>query len=326
MNIKKFILKKNTSKKIFTPGPSSLSEENILGLEPCFGRNDNSYKKIEKFVIKKIKNISGQKNVAYLQGSASLALEIAIHNFVYGKVLLVNTGVYSDRLFNMMKNFSKSRFNKKLKKIEKIDWRKISQVKKKYDWVISCVTETSIGLKIPISELYKLKKKTNSKLFLDATASIGLEKDHRLGNLMCFSSCKGLFGLTGASFICYNEKPKNKINSFYFDINSHLNHRMTGPYHIIGSLYYVLKKYDQFKHSVKVNKKKFLNKFGNLSPYPIKNQPLICTHITKKIFKKNSNTILYKPRSKLKGSIVCHLGEVHLKKKSKGNIINNIRV
>lgn len=324
MNIKGFIKNKNLAKKLFTPGPSSLSEENILGLEPCFGRNDNKYKKVEKFVISKIKKMSGQKNVAYLQGSASLALEIAVHNFVFGKVLLINTGVYSDRLLKMTKNFSK--LGNKIKRIDTVSWKDIFKVKQKYDWIISCVTETSMGFKIPIKDLYKVKNKTNSKLFLDATASIGLEKDHRLGDVISFSSCKGLFGLTGASFICFSKRPKNKIKSFYFDINSHLKHLMTGPYHIIGSLYHVLKKYDQFRFSVEVNKKKFLKKFGKFSPYSNKNQPLICTHIIKKVSKKNSNTILYKPRSKLKGSIVCHLGEVHLKKNSKGNIINNIRV
>ena len=324
MQIKNFISKNNSENKLFTPGPSSLSEENIFGLEPSFGRNDIKYKKVEKFVISKIKKLSGQKNIAFLQGSASLALEIAIHNFIYGKVLLINTGVYSDRLLKMLKHFKSSQ--KKKIKIETSDWKSISSIKKKYDWIISCVTETSMGFKIPINELHELKKKTSSKLFLDATASIGLEKDHKLGNVMCFSSCKGLFGLTGASFICYSENPKNSVKSFYFDINSHLNHLMTGPYHIIGSLYHVLKNYNQFKYSVEINKKKFLEKFGNLSPYLKKNQPLICTHITKKIFKKNSNTILYKPRSKLKGSIICHLGEVHLKKYSKGDILKNIKI
>ena len=36
------------------------------------------------------------------------------------------------------------------------------------------------------------------------------------------------------------------------------------------------------------------------------------------------NVILYISRSKIKGSVVSHLGEVHLKKNSKGKIINLI--
>ena len=49
---------------------------------------------------------------------------------------------------------------------------------------------------------------------LDATASIGLETNHNYADVIGYSSCKGLFGLTGAAFIAYNEPPQNEINSF----------------------------------------------------------------------------------------------------------------
>ena len=52
---------KKKDKILFTPGLSSLSYENIKGLEPCFGRNDKSYISAENFVLKKILKISGQK-------------------------------------------------------------------------------------------------------------------------------------------------------------------------------------------------------------------------------------------------------------------------
>ena len=42
---------------------------------------------------------------------------------------------------------------------------------------MGCPVETSVELKIPITKLNKLKK-CKAKLALDATASIGLEKDH----------------------------------------------------------------------------------------------------------------------------------------------------
>ena len=98
---KKFVTKVNKKKKIFTPGPASFLEENLALMGPCFGRGDKEYIKIEKNVLKNILSISGHKNIARLQGSASLALEIMISNFIYGKALIINTGVYSDRLFFM---------------------------------------------------------------------------------------------------------------------------------------------------------------------------------------------------------------------------------
>ena len=99
---------------------------------------------------------------------------------------------------------------------------------------------------------------------LDATASIGLENDHNLADVIGFSSCKGLFGLTGAAFIAYNGKPNNEVNSFYLDLNSHINKLMTGPYHAICSLYDVLNNHQIHRESVLINKNKFMHKFKNI--------------------------------------------------------------
>ena len=56
---------------------------------------------MENYVLNRLKNMTSHKNIARLQGSASFALEIMINNFVYGKVLIIKTGIYSDRLFAM---------------------------------------------------------------------------------------------------------------------------------------------------------------------------------------------------------------------------------
>ena len=99
---------------------------------------------------------------------------------------------------------------------------------------------------------------------------------------------------------------------------------MTGPYHIILSLKDILKNYNLFKKSILLNKKIFLKKFKNFLVYKNKNQPKICTYVDKVLKTKSKDVVLYKSRSKISGSVVSHLGEVHLKKKSKGKIINLI--
>ena len=106
-DLKKKINIYNKNKILFTPGPSSLSYENISEIKPCFGRGDDEYIKVEDRVLNKIKKISGHSKIVRLQGSASLAIEIMIYNFIYGKVLIVNTGVYSERLKDMA-SFAKS--------------------------------------------------------------------------------------------------------------------------------------------------------------------------------------------------------------------------
>ena len=318
----KFVQNQNSKKKLFTPGPASLLTENISSLEPCFGRGDKNYEKIEKEVLKKILNISGQKKIARLQGAASFALEVMISNFLYGKVLIVKTGVYSDRL-NYMCKTSKLNFNY-IKKIKYIKFEELNNLSEYFDWIIGCPVETSVGFRIPIRDLYKLKKRFRAKLALDATASIGLEQDHNLANVMGFSSCKGLFGLTGGSFVCFNDKPNNEIKSFNLNLTNHLEKKMTGPYHSICSLYEILKNYNDFSYAVKINKKIFLKKMKNYLSYSNYHQPNLCTLVDKKIKAKKNNIILYQSRADISGSIVCHLGEVHLKRKAKGKIFNNL--
>lgn len=323
-NFKKFINQKNKFTKLFTPGPASLVLENVTGLRPCFGRGDLNYDKIEERVLKKILKIAGHENITRLQGAASFALEIMISNFLYGNILIINTGVYSDRL-KYMSETSKRKYGY-IKKIDYVSYKELDQIVKKYDWVLACPVETSIGYKIPIKKLFEIKKKCGSKLAVDATASIGLENDHHLSDVAAFSSCKGLFGLTGGAFVTFNKKSFNEIDEFNLNIINHIGKKMTGPYHAICSLDGILKDYKNFSYSVRLNKKIFLQKMNEYLLYPKKNQPNLCTLVNKKIGTLDKDVVLYQSRANIEGSIVCHLGEVHLKKNSKGKILDYLKV
>lgn len=318
------IQNKNLSKILFTPGPASLSKENLINLNPAFGRGDKSYLNTEKKVLSKIKKLAGQKNIITTQGSGSTVLEMVALNFLRGKILIVSTGYYSDRLYNLSKYAKKT--HNYIKTIDKVSWKNLDNVKKKYDWIWACYTETSYGLKISIEDLKALSKKIKSKLAIDATASFGLEKNHKLADVVSFSSCKGLLGLTGAGFICYNDEPKNNVNSFVLNLMNAKNKKMTGPYHSIQSLEMVLKKYEEIKKSVLINKKLTLKKFKSFTLYPKKNQPQLCTYLNCKIKGTSSKVILYQPRVKLSGSVICHLGEAHLGSDAKGKILNYLKI
>ena len=196
---------------------------------------------------------------------------------------------------------------------------------KKYDWIWACYTETSRGLKLSIKDLKKLSNSLKAKLALDATASFGLEKGHQLADVVSFSSCKGLLGLTGAGFICYNQKPRNKVNSFILDLNNAWIKRWQ-TLSRIQSLELVLQNYKYFKKSFMIKKNKTLKKFKDLNLYPKKNQPLLCTYLTKKVKAKSSRVILYQTREKLPGSVICHLGEAHLGARAKGKILDYLAV
>ena len=74
---------------------------------------------------------------------------------------------------------SKRKYNF-IKKIDKIEYKNIGKIKKKYDWICSCYTETSKGFKIDIKKMSYKKRQIKAKMFIDATASIGIEENHNL--------------------------------------------------------------------------------------------------------------------------------------------------
>lgn len=318
-----FVTKRNLEKKIFTAGPASLLAQNLLGVQPAFGRGDGAYLRMEEDVMQRLGTLSGHKNVVRLQGSASLALEIMSLNFLCGDVLVVSSGYYSDRM-EMLAKHAKC-FTKKIDKIYTCDWSEINDFNRSVDWIVACYVETSCGLKLPLDGLVDLKNRANARLMFDATASIGLEPNHDAADVVAYSSCKGLFGLTGACFVAFNDFPEISVDSFYLNINSHIEKKMTGPYHAICSLAEVLPIHDEVKLSVEKNKAKFLGMFPSDLSFTKELQPLLCTHVKKEITSDEPTAILYKPRSNFGGSVVCHLGEVHLGAKAEGKILDCLK-
>ena len=322
--INAFVSSQNTNKLLFTAGPASLLAENITGLRPCFGRGDNDYAAAENRVLAKLTAMSGHAHTIRLQGSASLAMEIMALNFLYGKVLIVSTGYYSDRLQWLAE--SALRRVGEVKEVVTVNWREIENVTGNFDWVCACYTETSCGLKLPIAALSGLAKRVGSRLMLDATASIGLEGSHDQAEVIGYSSCKGLFGLTGAAFIAFNDLPNIEIDSFYLRLSTHIERLMTGPYHAICSLVDVLSRHTDVRMAVVENKRVFMNEMQAYLSNPPSHQPLLCTHVTCDITSRDPRAVLYKPRSNAGGSVVCHLGEAHLGETARAEILEVLEI
>lgn len=323
-SISAFVKGRNSEKLLFTAGPASLLPENLTGLRPCFGRGDEDYSMVEARVMGALQKISGHANVARMQGSASLALEVMSLNFLYGRVLIIQSGYYSKRLFDLAK--SALRRVEQVKEVHVADWDQIEHLEGKFDWIFACYTETSCGLKIPIEILRDTADRLSAKLMLDATASIGLESQHELAEVVAYSSCKGLFGLTGAAFVAYHEAPTVEVDSFYLNMASHTGKMMTGPYHAIASLDDVLTVHDKFREAVIENKRIFTKRMARFLTRPQEQQPLLCTHVRCKITSKDERAILYAPRTDVGGSVICHLGEVHLGRAAQGEILSVLEI
>lgn len=315
MSFDQYVKDINAEKVMFTPGPGALHNHNLF-LSNCFGRNDHNYKKIFNDVTDRLLQISGQNEIVVAQGSATLAIEIGIRNFINGRILLINTGFYSERLKEICR---KSPF---ITEICSCNWNDIESIEASFDWIVCCYTETSAALRLDINEIHALRRRTKANLFLDATGSIGLEAEHGLADVVAFSSCKGLFGLTGACFVAYKIPVRNVVDQFYLNLENHRQRYVTGPYHTMQSLFLTLHNHDDLLYSVKVNKVRFSKKFKDCLNIPERYQPLLCTGIEKELSTHDSRVVLYTPRLNIAGSIVCHLGELHLGARAQGDIID----
>jgi aspartate aminotransferase-like enzyme len=322
LSVTELVTRRNNARQLFTAGPASLLDQNLTGLRPCFGRGDEDYLEAENTVLATLRRMSGHPYLVRMQGSASLALEIVCRNFLVGRVLVVDTGFYSDRLLAMTTNVLY--VGGKISQVERAHWRDLNTVTGKFDWIVACVTETSTGLKLPIRSLRPLADRVGARLMLDATASIGLEAGHELADVIAYSSCKGLFGLTGAAFIASHELPDHDDDSFYLSYTNHREKRMTGPYHAILSLVDVLPRHAEFREAVIINKRIFCDKMKPWLSHADEQQPLLCSHVKRKVTTNNAATVLYSSRYPLEGSIICHLGEVHLGRAACGHILESL--
>ncbi|MEO0318049.1 MAG: hypothetical protein RL404_1726 [Pseudomonadota bacterium] len=319
-SIASFVGQRNHDRLLFTAGPASLLAENLTGLRPCFGRGDADYLNAETQVLNQLSRLSGHAQIIRMQGSASLALEIVIRNFLGGRVLVVDTGFYSDRLKTMAQ--SALAYPGEVSSVDGIAWTELADFAGRFDWVMACPTETSTGFRLPITSLRQLADRLGARLMLDATASIGLEGDHELADVIAYSSCKGLFGLTGAAFIASHDLPGSEVDSFYLSYANHRDKRMTGPYHAILSLADVLPRHADFREAVVINKQVFTERMRAWLPVPDRHQPLLCTQVRRRVSSANPAAVLYSSRYPIEGSIVCHLGEAHLGRNARGQILD----
>ena len=291
----------NNQKLMLTPGPAAVLHENMINLKPLFGRGDSEYTVMADAVVEWVRQLSGQEEVVFAQGSATFGLELALHSFVSGRVLLISTGYYSDRLEKLLPSGCD---------ITVCKYEELDHVNQKFDWVLCAYTETSVAFKLDLQMVRNKVNSVGAQLFVDATGSIGLEDHHELADVLAFSSCKGLFGLTGACFIGHKQGLIAKDSRhFYFNINTHKNKMVTGPYHAIASLYGVIKKHSLFRQRVINSKNHILNKYKDI--VRDSHQPLLCTYIEGEVVACDDHVVLYSPRSELSGSVICHFGEIH---------------
>jgi len=299
-------MKKNYTRITFCPGPGAFIPEWVEGQTEFFGRGDFLYKKTKSKTISWLKKISGQPKIMPIAGSGTTAGIVAFNTFLNKKVCVIKTGYYSDRWYNYLNK------TKLVKTVTYITLEKLFSQKMYFDWIVFVYVETSSCRKFNIKKIYNYKKRMKSKLMVDATASIGLEKNHNLADVIFFSSCKGLFGPTGLGFVAYKNSLKKIVSKdFWYDYKTHEESKYTLGYNCIAALEQISKKHTLYKDRL-FYAKNFMTKHTlekNLCP-------AIGISLNKRINKKkvNKNILLYIPRKKPLYDTIFFLGLIKFKK------------
>ena len=318
----------NSKKVLFTPGPTNLHGESIRGIRPVFTRGDDEYTALEKRVLEKVLQRAGQEAIACMQGSATTAIEVATTNFLYGNVLVISSGYYSERIVRMLERKKDVLQLKSLVSLNYSDFISQAATLSGFDWVVAVSTETADAFLTDIPTLKLVADRMKAKLMLDATGSINLEEHHELADACMFSSCKGLGGFTGAAFVTYNKNLLDNINSaskeFILDIRTYIDKQTTGPAHTLCSLDRIADNFAELGARVRLSQEIFSSKFKN---YLLRstNQPALCTKIIANSVTMPPGSVSYQPRSIEPGhAVICHLFDQFPANRAVGEIYDQL--
>jgi 2-aminoethylphosphonate-pyruvate transaminase len=190
---------------LFNPGPVNLDrriKENLFNVELCHRQPE--FEQLQDRVRSRLMTNLGfdpnQFALSLMHGSGSLAVDAGLATFVRGKVLIVDNGLYCQRLARTLSMLEGADVHVcsfgigtpfDLQTLEKA----VQDLKP--DWIATVHHETTTGILNPIDDVARLAQRYSARLFVDAVSSIGVHEISRDADVICFNSGKCLESLLG---------------------------------------------------------------------------------------------------------------------------------
>jgi len=223
-------MKKNNFKQyiLFTPGPVNLDKRvRAAAFSKDLFHRQKEFIDILMKVKQNLLNISKKNNahVSILHGSGSLAVESALQTLVQGNVLIINNGLYCERIKKsllMKKNTTVKSLDLKTGEYPNLETIKNIINKNRYDWICMVHHETTTGLLNPVKEICDLSQKKSIRVFVDAVSSFGIHEIDKRASVICANSNKCLESIPGAAIVIW-DKDINISNNIipYMDISQY---------------------------------------------------------------------------------------------------------
>ncbi|UXD22409.1 hypothetical protein IPA_04465 [Ignicoccus pacificus DSM 13166] len=223
-------------KQLLLPGPVTLHPDVQLSQAlPMINHRGTEFRELMRQVISKLRKIYGcDCDIALLTASGTGAIEAMLINFLAPneKLLVVQTGVFSDRMAKIAKTLGMEVELIEPKEGEGITPEELDSVMKrvKPDAVGVVANETSTGVAHKnLEELAKVVHSNDAIILVDAVSYLGgheLHMDSMDLDAVASATQKALMSPPGLSFVAYRERAAQRLQevprrSVYWDFLSY---------------------------------------------------------------------------------------------------------
>jgi 2-aminoethylphosphonate-pyruvate transaminase len=195
---------------LFNPGPVNLDPaiiENLFNVELCHRQPefDDLVARVRARLLRHL-GASDEFALAFLHGSGTLAVDAALASFVRGRVLIVDNGLYTQRLATTLMRVGGSEVSMHecgIGGAVDLDALAADVARVQPEWIGIVHHETTTGLLNPLSELTGVAQTVGSRVFVDAVSSLGAHPIDLQADVVCFNSSKCLESMPGIAGVLF---------------------------------------------------------------------------------------------------------------------------
>jgi len=184
---------------LFNPGPVNLDprlKENLFNVELCHRQPE--FAQLDASIRERLYAFAGLSpdthRLSLMHGSGTLAVDAALASLVRGRVLVVQNGLYCERIATTLAGLGAD--------VQILDCGTghppdPAAVAGEAGWVAVVHHETTTGLLNPLAELVRTAHDSGARVFVDAVSSFGAHPVDPAADVICFNSSKCLESLPG---------------------------------------------------------------------------------------------------------------------------------
>lgn len=195
---------------LFNPGPVNLDpaiKDNLFNVELCHREPefDALAASIRRRLLEAVA-FPSEFEISLMHGSGTLAVDAALASLVRGRVLVVDNGLYCQRISTTLAGVDGVEVvGHRLGIGGPVDLGELARSveRDRPDWVAVVHHETTTGILNPLAAIADLCAEQGARLFVDAVSSLGAHCIDPRSDVVCFNSSKCLESLPGIAGVLW---------------------------------------------------------------------------------------------------------------------------